>query len=216
MCSLQIGQNDKAKEKKTQSNKVGSSTSIINKQLLSYIEWCLLGVRGNPTMKSFTTLSHFHSTISKGWSISTSFWCSILAYWQTKQVATYSATCFILGHKYILLRSWNIFVTLGCILNLLLWASSRIVFLIGRSHTNPIFKPYHSVNTLMKFCRLVSLNSFFCSRHWSALSLPEISLSTRWWRWSYSSWVTLESIPTTSSNPWIVLSIQDYLFNHHC
>lgn len=103
MCSLQIGQNDKAKEKKTQSNKVGSSTSTINKQLLSYIEWCLLGVRGNPTMKSFTTLSHFHSTISKGWSISTSFWSSILAYWQTKQVATYSATCFILGHKYILL-----------------------------------------------------------------------------------------------------------------
>lgn len=157
-----------------------------------------------------TILSHFHSAISKGWSIPTSFLCSILAYWQTEQVATYSAACFILGHKYILLKSWNIFVTLGCILNLLLWASSRIAFLISRSFAHkPYFKPYHSVctpwNSVVGCAQ--SILSFVQDTDQPS-AYPKFA--------SYSTGVSLESIPSTNSNPWIVLSIQDYLFNHHC
>jgi len=96
---------------------------------------------GRCVTKSMEILSHFHWGIFRGSNIALNLWCSILAFWHTKQDATKSAmSVFIPVHQKDSFRSLYILVILGCMLRRLLWPSSKILFLSRGPHgTHTLF-----------------------------------------------------------------------------
>ena len=146
--------------------------NLVNLSIITHTASYLAGVFGSPITKSIEILSHFYLGISKGYSAPNSFWWSIFTFWQIKHLFTNSAISdFILGYQNISLRSWYILLIPGCIIKLLLWASSKILPL-RPSTTSTHNLPWYFHNPLLSWVNPINLLDcikamvFWNSRSW--------------------------------------------------
>ena len=65
---------------------------LVNLSTITNIESNPLAVLGNLVTKSIVILSHFHSGMSKIWSVPAGFWCSVLTYRHVRHLTTKSTT----------------------------------------------------------------------------------------------------------------------------
>ena len=145
--------------------------------MVTQIEKCGLGVLGRPMMKSILMISHFHFISSIIWSKPLGLWCCAFTWWQFEHLETNSAMpFFVTSNQYTYLKSWYIFMELGWIDYLALWASSMILFGFHRPDVQTTY-----LNTLAHHLPLVQKIMLFAHEHLPSsqakLDLGLVSLS---------------------------------------
>jgi hypothetical protein len=156
---------------------------LVSRPTITQIESCFQGVRGKPTMKSMLMSSHFHAGIDKGCIWPAVFRWLALILWHVSQPDTYSAISpFIFDHQKFSLRSRYILVLPGWMVNLEIWASSKISFFNSRSWGMTNLWPNHTtpLSSLRKQLNLGSPSDNFCMIFWSSSSMSWAKAILSW------------------------------------
>jgi len=152
---------------------------FVSRSTITQIASKPLVVLGKWVTKSIAMLSHFHWGISNGSRVPPGLWCSIFAFWQTRQDGTKSATfVFMPVHQNVAFKSLYILVIPGCMLRRLLWPSSKSIFLSTRllgTHTLSLYRRMPSLPILKSFLFSVPNSVMIC---WSSESFPCSTLTS--------------------------------------